>query len=201
VTAARQADASDVDAVARVLSRAFLDDPVACHLIASDRRRASGLRAFFGVQMRRQLLALGGVYTTDDLAGGALWAPPGIPPTPLLTALVSLLPAAPYVAGRHFFRTLRGLGMIEAIHPKEPHWYLAALGTDPDRQGQGVGSAMVGPVLARCDEDGSRAYLESSKERNIPFYRRHGFEVTGEVRLPGGGPTIWTMWRDPRPPE
>ena len=55
---------------------------------------------------------------------------------------------------------------------------------------------MLGPVLARCDEDGVRAYLESSKEQNIPFYRRHGFEVTGEVRLPGG-PPVWTMRASP----
>ncbi|MGH2912475.1 MAG: GNAT family N-acetyltransferase, partial [Solirubrobacteraceae bacterium] len=76
--------------------------------------------------------------------------------------------------------------------------YLAVLGTEPDMQGQGLGSAVLEPVLRQCDNDGVAAYLESSKERNIAFYARHGFRVTGEIRLPRG-PTMWPMWRDPRP--
>ena len=63
-----------------------------------------------------------------------------------------------------------------------------------------MGSASMRPVLEHCDTEGVPAYLESSKERNVPFYRRHGFEVVREVSLPDSGPKIWTMWREPRPP-
>ena len=41
------------------------------------------------------------------------------------------------------------------------------------------------------------AYLESSKERNVAYYARHGFRVREELDLPRG-PRVWLMWRDPR---
>ena len=66
--------------------------------------------------------------------------------------------------------------------------------------GSGIGRSLVEPVLQRADRDGVPAYLESSKERNIAFYARHGFEVTGQIHTPRGGPTLWLMWREPRPP-
>ncbi len=53
------------------------------------------------------------------------------------------------------------------------------------------------PMLQRCDDEGVGAYLESSKERNVAFYGRHGFRVTRELRFPRG-PRLWLMWRDPR---
>lgn len=194
----RKVTNDDVPELSGVLARAFFDDPVAMHLIPSARRRPGGLRSFFRIQLRKDLIPFGGVYTTEDLAGAAMWAPPGKPAPSPIGMLLSVLPVAPYVLGRHFGRTIRSLAQVEAIHPKEPHWYLATLGTEPTRQGEGIGSALLRPVLERCDEDGARAYLESSKESNVPFYRRHGFEVTGKVRL-GGGPDIWLMWRDPAP--
>ena len=44
----------------------------------------------------------------------------------------------------------------------------------------------------------STAYLESSKEENLPFYNRFGFQVTEELTLGAGAPPMWAMWRDPR---
>ena len=87
---------------------------------------------------------------------------------------------------------------LERKHPATPpHYYLAVLGTDPSHQGRGLGSMLMGPVLEQCDRDRVGAYLESSKERNIDFYARHGFRVIEEVRLLRG-PIMWKMWRDPR---
>ena len=101
--------------------------------------------------------------------------------------------------GRHTARALRFLDLVEKKHPVEPHWYLGVLGTGPAHQGRGVGAALLQPVLEKCDREGIPAYLESSKATNIGYYERFGFAVTGEITL-RDGPTVWPMWRDPRPP-
>ena len=195
--AARRATAADVPALAKALARAFLDDPVAIWSCRPDALRPRMLERFHGTRLR-QLLGHEEVWTDPELRGAALWAPPQqwreSPRQDLEIARCLLHPRLiwrmPLLA--------RGFGGMELAHPREPpHWYLAVLGTDPAAQGQGLGSAALAPVLERCDADGVGAYLESSKERNIAFYSRHGFRVTREIQLPRG-PKMWAMWRDPR---
>ena len=55
---------------------------------------------------------------------------------------------------------------------------------------------LLRPVLDRCDTEGAPAYLEATNKRNLPLYRRQGFEVREELDLPNG-PRLWTMWREP----
>jgi ribosomal protein S18 acetylase RimI-like enzyme len=85
-----------------------------------------------------------------------------------------------------------------ASHPEESHWYLSTLGTSADARGTGDGKLLLSPRLDRVDAEHAPAYLESSKEANIPYYERFGFEVTGEIVVPNGGSTLWSMWRQPR---
>jgi GNAT superfamily N-acetyltransferase len=145
----------------------------------------------------RQLLPKQEIWTTSELNSAALWAPPGDwKTTPAEDLDLARSIAHPRLIWRAPIVTLGLLG-IERRHPKmPPHWYLSVLGTDPPAQGRGLGSAVLSAVLARCDSDGVGAYLESSKERNIDFYARHGFRVRAQVRLPRG-PRVWLMWRDP----
>jgi ribosomal protein S18 acetylase RimI-like enzyme len=86
---------------------------------------------------------------------------------------------------------------MESSHPREPHWYLPQIGVDPTAQGRGLGAALMRHALARCDQERALAYLEASKPANVPFYQRHGFEVTGEIRV-GAAPVIMPMARRPR---
>ena len=156
-------------------------------------------RVYFGTQMRADYLPFGGCYTTEDHSGAAVWAPAGKPLLTGVRAMLTMVPVLPFV-WKNLTTTLRLLDTVESMHPHEPHWYLASLGTAPERQGQGIGSALLQPVLAHCDAEGLPCYLESSKERNVPFYGRHGFEVVTELQLGPHGPRMWTMWRQPRPP-
>ena len=104
------------------------------------------------------------------------------------------------ILGRRAGAALRLVQLVESRHPRTAHYYLGGLGTDPPWQGKGLGSAVLRPVLESCDREGMPAYLESSKESNIPFYRRHGFEVTDEVSVPDGPVRLWLMWREPLGP-
>ena len=55
------------------------------------------------------------------------------------------------------------------------------------------------PVLDMCDADGVPAYLERARRSsNVAYYTRHGFRVTEELDVPGGGPRVWPMWREPQ---
>jgi GNAT superfamily N-acetyltransferase len=194
----RRATFADVPALARMLARAFLDDPVASWAWRPDRLRLGALERFQAVRLR-QLLAGEEVWTNDELTCAALWAPPGRWHSSLRET-AELVPS--FLHPRLFMRmpmVALGWEKLERAHPhKPPHLYLALLGTEPEAQGRGLGSAVLAPVLEQCDSDGVGAYLESSKKRNIDFYARHGFRVLDEIHLLRG-PTMWKMWRDPRP--
>jgi GNAT superfamily N-acetyltransferase len=183
-----------------MLVRAFDDDPVANFMFAGPRRRHRGLHSFFHSQLRRQYLPHGHVYVSEDLSGAALWGPPGRERHPV-GELLQLLSTAPYLLSSHTVHALELLFKVESLHPTDPDWYLFTLGTDPERQGQGVGSALLRSMLAHVDEMGEPAYLESSKERNVPLYARFGFKVIHEVPSKSGSPPIWRMWREPQYPE
>jgi ribosomal protein S18 acetylase RimI-like enzyme len=194
VTEVRTARREDMAPLATTLARAFDDDPVIGWVFPDDGKRPRMARRLFAIRLEH-LIDDEETYTAGN-RGGALWAVPGrwkISAVQQLTMTARLLGGL----GLRTPRILGGLHEIERRHPKPPHYYLAVLGVDPDDQGRGLGSALMGPVLRSCDQDGVPAYLESSKERNVDFYARHGFRVTEELRLPAG-PPVWLMWRDPR---
>ena len=68
----------------------------------------------------------------------------------------------------------------------------------PARQGQGLGSRLMGPLLGRLDDGRLPAFLEASTDRSRALYERHGFDVIATFNMPGRGPLLRQMWRDPR---
>ena len=195
--AARAASWSDATPISETLARAFFDDPLICFFLPDEKERPVKMPKLF-----KLLFKLGLPHGTCDVTSGyeaaAIWRPPNkwrIPVYQYFTngrSFVSL-----FGIGRGL-RVMTAMEHIEKRHPREPHFYLQAIGTDPAKQGKGFGGIVMRRHLAIADARGLPAYLESSKEKNIPIYQSFGFEVTGEITLPGG-PTLYPMWRKVRP--
>jgi ribosomal protein S18 acetylase RimI-like enzyme len=135
----------------------------------------------------------GTAYVSADFSGAALWLPPGVEPDG--EALGKMFRAT--VRRERLDDLLATFKKMEQSHPREAHWYLPQIGVDPNAQGRGIGGALMRHALARCDQERALAYLEASKPQNIPFYQRHGFEVTGEIQI-GAAPMVTPMLRKPR---
>jgi len=187
---------ADVPAVTATLARAFENNPATSWTLRNASTRRQKLERGWAGYMRHVWLPRGECWTTNALDGAALWLPPGGWEVPIWLQL-RLLPMVLASTRLETVRLMRYISVVEAKHPHKPHWYLAVLGVDPDRQGRGFGSHLMRPVLERCDADGVPAYLETDTEKNVQLYSRHGFAVTEEFNLPDGGPPIWLMWRDP----
>lgn len=193
----RRATAADVPAATASMASAFGVDPVVRWLSGQAHTEAR-MRPFWKALVRESVRPSDHLsFVWRDGQGAAIWRDVDrwkvrpaevVRTTPLmLAALRFRLPTA-----------LRFLAGMEEAHPTEPHVYLEFIGTHADRQGQGGGSALLAPMLRRCDERGTAAYLESSNPRNVPFYARHGFAERPALTPVKGGPTVTPMWREPR---
>ena len=194
----RPATERDLPGIGRDLAAAFADDPLWRWLCPAPRTWTPRASAYFREDARTRLSAGATLLVPSDGGAAAMWSAPDQWRSTASDLAHDLLPALRLFRHRTV-RATRLLALIERRHPTEPHWYLAVLGTHPDRQGHGLGSSLIAPIADRCDGSGLGAYLESSKEANVAFYVRHGFEVVDSVSL-GSGPPMWLMWREPRVP-
>ena len=193
----RKATSADVPRFAAAMARSFYDDPVATWMMRDDAQRMRRLERGFTLFLERIYMRYDECYTTDGVVGGAVWAPPGEWKLGPLAQL-SLLPRMAAIGGREMPSVLRVLNFMESKHPHDRHYYTPYVGVEPESQGRGIGSALIRPILERCDREGVAAYLEATTPRNRALYLRNGFEVVEELRVPKGGPPLWPMWREPR---
>ncbi len=193
--AVRGADAGEHSTLAQVLGRAFSNDPALRWWVPDDQQWDRNAHRFFEAYLR-SVSSHGVILTTPELGGAALWTPPG-PKTSMLGDTLRMFWVLAVVARSRAPLAVRSLSFTEQMRPKESFWCLDCIGTDPSQQGKGIGSALLRPMLERCDEEHSPVFLETAQPSNLGFYHRLGFSVVGEFGLPMGGPQVWQMLRKP----
>ncbi|MDA2806119.1 GNAT family N-acetyltransferase [Nocardiopsis suaedae] len=188
----RPATEADLPAIADTLADAFADYPWTRWAVPADgyAERLRALQLYFAERIG---LPYGRVWTTADHAAASVWTVPDTEiPADLFTS-----PELAALYGDRLPEVGRADALLEAHRPHRPCWFLATVGVRRDRQGEGLGRAVVEPGLHAADAAGAPVFLETATADNVRIYRRLGFEVTAEVDLPGGAPTTWCMERGP----
>jgi ribosomal protein S18 acetylase RimI-like enzyme len=196
----RAGDSTDAKPAAAVLARAFAGDPLYAWIFPDERVRRRRLPDLFAAQLRaarRGRDQIDVMIAGEQVLGCAVWSPPGAH-RPSAGQQVAVLGSLPLILGLRLPVALRSFGALGRARPAERHWYLSTVGVDPAAQRTGVARGLLGPRLARCDEARVPAALVTGEQSNLAYYESLGFAVTGEIKLSGGGPTHWAMWRKPR---
>ena len=191
----RRADAADLDATSAVLADAFADYAWTRWTVAGDGHR-DRIEALQRLVIERIALPYGEVWVAEDergVAGAAIW----MVPTSSVPADVQEATAARQseLEGDRHVASARADAACVPLRPARPHYYLGAVGTRCDRQRNGIGTAVLQPLLDRARAEDAIAFLETSDRANVAFYERLGFTVTGEIDVPDGGPHVWAMAR------
>ena len=196
--------ADEIPSGADVLANAFADAPRFRFLVPSAAQRPAKLRWYWGASIRASVFSGGVVHVVrgesgDAVQAVAIWDPPEQGRHSALTLVQSGLWATPARLGISAYRRKRALGReLSALDSPQPCWYLNAIGVEPSEQGTGLGTALLGFMLNRVDEDALPSFLDTSVPDNLGYYERFGFRVTAESALPNGIP-LWGMTRPPRP--
>jgi GNAT superfamily N-acetyltransferase len=210
----------ELDAAAELLALGFASEPGNLALYPDpDVRRTileTGARTFL-----RSTIRFGTAHAVEvdgELGALALWHPPGAPSTSLrdlvglgrdklgiAPTVVRAVPGAALRALRQpptALRLVRTRGRAVRVASEGLTWHLAFLATAPAHRGRGLARRLLERQLARCDEDGVAAWLETTDPVNPPIYERFGFRTVAHVAdadaawLPGW----WAMRREPAAP-
>lgn len=146
------------------------------------------------------------IYTTSDLQGVAAWLPPGEFSSELLQQLKMVLQLQLYrlpvkVGWNRLGRWLTVLYQTEIAHQQDmenaPCWYLGMMVVHPAKQGQGVGSQLLQPILRRASDEGFPCYVVTFTEQAVRFYQKNGFEIARAQKFSPNAPSFWTLKRHP----
>jgi GNAT superfamily N-acetyltransferase len=195
----RVAEPRDVPRIAATLTVATAESRWARWALPSD-GRVQRLTRLHELVAGHRGVATGTTWVTDDVVAVAAWeAPEGAPGTEPVPADVAaaLAREVPRLHGDRA-RTLAATDtVVSAVRPSEPHWWLATVGTRPSARRQGLGIAVVTPVLQRCDAEGLPAAVAVHTWANVRWLRGLGFAVVETTDTTDDELPLYVLVRQP----
>ena len=174
------AEYADKDHVVNILSESFADNKSVNYIIKQGEKKAKRIQKLMEYSFE-VCFQFGKVFLSDDKKGCALIIFPDKKKT---TAKSIQLDAGLIISSIGLFnvkKTVARESKINRCHPKEMMYYLWYIGVEPAEQGKGIGAKLLKEVIENASSMGRKIYLETSTLKNIPWYKKFGFEIYNEM--------------------
>jgi ribosomal protein S18 acetylase RimI-like enzyme len=172
----KRVEASEKSLVIDILAESFIDNPSVNYVVRQDAKRKERIRRLMDYSFN-VCHAFGEVWISDDRQACALALYPERKRTNPNTILWDVTLATSVIGLNRVGKVLSRESKIKAFHPNDPFCYLWFIGVKPSAQGTGKGSELLAQIINNSDLQGRPIYLETSVDRNLNWYKKHGFEI------------------------
>nr|WP_121271699.1 GNAT family N-acetyltransferase [Pedobacter schmidteae] len=179
----KRATKQDRSAVVQILSRAFEDNRSVNFIVRQDSERLLRLDRLMEFCFLT-CLDFGKVFLDEDRKSCALVLFPDRKRTSWAGIFRELKMVFFVVGIGGIFKVLRRESLVKKRHPSGGGmFYIWFVGCVPEAQGKGRGTQMMEFLLSEAERMNRKVYLETSVERNVPWYTKLGLQVYDELDL------------------
>ncbi|MBC7450997.1 MAG: GNAT family N-acetyltransferase [Cytophagales bacterium] len=168
--------------VVKILSESFDSNQSVNFVVKQDAKRSERIRLLMEYSFDR-CFAFGEIYLSDDQNACALLLHSECKRNNLKSIWNDIRIAISCIGIAGIRKVVERERAIHRHHPKIPFGHLWYIGVAPARQAAGIGSTMLQEIIHHCTTLEKAIYLETSTLINIPWYKKHGFEIIAILDL------------------
>lgn len=178
----KRAESNQEELIVDILAESFDSNKSVNYVVKQDSKRKSRIRELMRYSYN-VCKAFGEVWMSDDNQACALVLFPDKKKTTLSAILWDINLAFSVIGVGRVGKVLKREAQIKSHHPKEPFAYLWFIGVKTSAQNRQIGSSLLKELINRYSSQGRPIYLETSVDRNTPWYTKHGFEIFKTLQL------------------
>lgn len=178
----KRVDTNHKSLVVDILTKSFDDNKSVNYVVKQDEKREERIRGLMDYSFD-VCNAFGDVWMADDDQACALVLYPDKKRTTPDAIMWDVKLALSVIGLTRVGQVLGRESKIKAFHPKMSFSYLWFIGVRPENQNKGKGSQLLNEIINHSERNNKPIYLETSVDRNLPWYKKHGFEIFNSLEL------------------
>jgi hypothetical protein len=178
----KNANYKDKSLVADILTKSFDTNQSVNYIAKQDGKRLKRINALMKYSFEVCYM-FGDVFLSNDKKACALVLYPDKKKTTLKSILLDIKLILSCIGVENIKKALTRESKIKQLQPKELMYYLWFIGVDTEHQNEGIGSILLDEIINDSKNKQRPIYLETSTLKNLPWYKKFGFQVYNKLEL------------------